>query len=354
VYTAKAVWVGLVLCAATATGAPAQQQKQAPQPINFVELFLQLDTNNDTVIDLDEVPESGRAAYKKLLELGDTDKNGRLEVAELRALGEKVRRSGLIPNFTPQQRFQLLDKNGDGKVTREEFLGAAEVFDRLDTDKDGVLTLDEFSKAPPGAGFGGAGGFQALLRERLKSMDKDGDGKVTREEFQGQPELFDRLDVNKDGVLSAADNPATAPGAATEPAKTEAKKKGEAAKTDAPKPGAGQFGPRLREMDKDGDGKITREEFQGPEANFDRIDLNKDGVLTPGEVVRAAAAAAAKRFQMMDKDGDGKLTREEFPGAAALFDRLDTDHDGFLSKDEAAKLQGAGGGAAAAKTKTKP
>jgi len=40
------------------------------------------------------------------------------------------------------ERFKQLDRNGDGKVTREEARGAP-WFDRLDRDGDGVITLDE-------------------------------------------------------------------------------------------------------------------------------------------------------------------------------------------------------------------
>ena len=41
------------------------------------------------------------------------------------------------------------DRNGDGKVTRQEFRGPPEHFDRFDRNKDGVLTADEAPKGPP-------------------------------------------------------------------------------------------------------------------------------------------------------------------------------------------------------------
>ena len=49
-------------------------------------------------------------------------------------------------------------------------------------------------------------------------------------------------------------------------------------------PGANQFGPRFLSMDKNGDKKISRDEFTGGPGNFEKIDLNKDGFLTPAEV----------------------------------------------------------------------
>ena len=40
-------------------------------------------------------------------------------------------------------------------------------------------------------------------------------------------------------------------------------------------------------------------------------------------------------FQKMDKDGDGKISKKEFQEATEKkFDRLDTDKDGYISKEE--------------------
>ncbi|MFM9167146.1 MAG: carboxylesterase family protein, partial [Verrucomicrobiota bacterium] len=49
---------------------------------------------------------------------------------------------------------------------------------------------------------------------------------------------------------------------------------------------------RFKRLDKDGDGKISREETKGTvaEKSFDRFDKNKDGFLTPEETPRGRAA----------------------------------------------------------------
>jgi hypothetical protein len=41
------------------------------------------------------------------------------------------------------------DRNGDGKVSRDEFRGPPEHFDRFDRNKDGYLTEDEAPRGPP-------------------------------------------------------------------------------------------------------------------------------------------------------------------------------------------------------------
>ncbi len=49
-------------------------------------------------------------------------------------------------------------------------------------------------------------------------------------------------------------------------------------------------------------------------------------------------ARIEQRFKAADKDGDGKLTREEaeagMPRVAKNFDKLDKDHKGYVTLDE--------------------
>lgn len=83
------------------------------------------------------------------------------------------------------------DRNGDGKISREEFRNEAAraAFD-ADKNQNGVLDPDEFK----------------LTDDQRKAMDSDGDGKVSVQEFQvGQMAGFDALDKNHDGVLDAGE-----------------------------------------------------------------------------------------------------------------------------------------------------
>lgn len=86
------------------------------------------------------------------------------------------------------------DADHDGKVTRQEFTNArAEQFAKLDRNGDGVVDDSD-------AG-GRAGKRGAALRARL---DANGDGKLTKEEFvNGPTPMFEQFDANRDDVLDA-------------------------------------------------------------------------------------------------------------------------------------------------------
>ena len=49
-----------------------------------------------------------------------------------------------------ERAFKFMDKNGDGKVSRDEasnFRGVSKHFDEADTNKDGFLSREEFDNA---------------------------------------------------------------------------------------------------------------------------------------------------------------------------------------------------------------
>jgi hypothetical protein len=125
---------------------------------------------------------------KGLFEVLDTNRDGRLSIRELRAAKEKLapfslKGDGILreddipvqiqmavtygsqPYYAPPQRFipgnpqrpaastqgptwfRKMDRNGDGDVSRREFLGTPEEFKRLDLDGDGFISLEEALKA---------------------------------------------------------------------------------------------------------------------------------------------------------------------------------------------------------------
>jgi Ca2+-binding EF-hand superfamily protein len=109
--------------------------------------FQQVDANGDMLIERSEVPEKALPAFDRLLARGDADKDGKLSAAEFRDLAQKAR--GAVPPGALADRLKRMDKNGDGKIERSEFTGLSAVFERLDKNKDGSLTRDEIAAPGP-------------------------------------------------------------------------------------------------------------------------------------------------------------------------------------------------------------
>lgn len=95
--------------------------------------------------------------------------------------------------------IERLDKDGDGKLSIEEFAVMSErPMDRFDADDDGSITSDEIDAAI----------LERMVERRrqriLDRFDLDGDGTITAEEIQRQREkIFALMDRNDDGAVDA-------------------------------------------------------------------------------------------------------------------------------------------------------
>jgi Ca2+-binding EF-hand superfamily protein len=100
--------------------------------------------------------------------------------------------------LSPEQRFQRADKDGSGSVGRVEAtnLLIGEAFAMYDSNRDGFVTETEFVAA---------GGKP----ENFRKINKSGSGKISLQEAQASPEVFnvfvvsfDEADANKDGKVT--------------------------------------------------------------------------------------------------------------------------------------------------------
>ncbi|MBN4049929.1 EF-hand domain-containing protein [bacterium AH-315-M10] len=293
--------------------------------------------------------------------------------------------------------FKRLDRNGDGKLTRDEMRGHEGLFHQLDTNNNNELDQAEADKISKqqrrklhGTGGdemdgsrgdkfdkgdrkrrgkrGGKKGWQRMMEH----ADTNGDGKLSEKEWIAmQRDQFNRMDSNGDGSLSAEEIKAH----------MESRKRGRKGKD-------GQRGSRenkrggdskqqaklakriFQRMDRNGDGSISKDEAPD-RMPFDQVDSDGDGKVSEAEFTKAWLAHAKQRggqgrngsrgqdgekkdmdrrggqrggdraaafFKRMDKNGDGKITKDEAPERLKrAFDRIDTDGDGSITQEELSK-----------------
>ncbi len=87
--------------------------------------------------------------------------------------------------------LQKMDANNDGVISRDEWKGRPQAFDRIDKNNDGSLTREEIASVARAKG-----------ERRFGQMDANNDGRISREEWKGNAELFTRLDTNNDGAIT--------------------------------------------------------------------------------------------------------------------------------------------------------
>lgn len=230
------------------------------------------------------------------------------------------------------------DKDGDGAVTKDEFLAMVQesVFGRMDANADGTIDAAELTHLEE---------LREMARERMSRAEggrPEGPGPDGRRP-QGPP-------PGGPGAPGPQDGP---------PPKPEMSEDGVTPK--APRP---EFRERYRddsmsafeqnleisqkivkELDTNGDGKIGKDE--APErvlAAFEKLDTNKDGVLDTGDAgleknlkdrEKGMRAEMGKILEKMDTNADGKIDKSEAPPMILeRFEKLDLNADGSLDKEE--------------------
>lgn len=149
----------------------------------------------------------------------------------------------------------------------------------------------------------------AALEKWFPEYDTNRDGKVTRDEFRLGSAYFAALDVDKDGTLTL---PEARKALTSQPVEID-----------------------VQAADTDGDGYLTRREWPGDQAGFDKLDRDNDGVISSLDRDLELSEARAKgRMKKLDKNKDGLVQRQEWPMDDSSFRQQDLNRNGTISLDE--------------------
>jgi Ca2+-binding EF-hand superfamily protein len=108
------------------------------------EMMHKMDTNGDGMVSKDEWTAFQERAFDAL----DKDKSGFVDEKEFMSTSDEsfaFATAAYARGLKTKEMFKKLDANGDGKVTREEFLAYhRKIFDMLDKQKKGMIGLVDF------------------------------------------------------------------------------------------------------------------------------------------------------------------------------------------------------------------
>lgn len=119
------------------------------------------------------------AIAQKMMEAIDTDGSGTIEQAEFTAMATSSESSDLTYNVSLEDIFRALDSNSDGSMSTEELASALQ-------------------------GMGPSGGGQVGAMPP-PPPPPSGDESETSEDASSTEGIFDPLDTNQDGIVSAAE-----------------------------------------------------------------------------------------------------------------------------------------------------
>ncbi len=231
-----------------------------------------------------------------------------------------------------RMRFENMDTNRDGAISRAEWRGSARSFEVHDWNGDGRLSGQEVAiGAQRDTNWEDADHLPNRYERNISwtqagfnNLDHNRDRRITANEWHFDVETFRRVDRNRDGALDQAEF-------------------------------LGQGRDDLRgdnfdDLDGNNNGRVERSEWYGGADVFNDLDRNRDGVLSRFEVVggQDTTGDTWDQFANLDYDRNGSIARTEWHWSNVSFNQRDLNRDGVLSRREFEASGGAPGAVATA------
>lgn len=216
-----------------------------------------------------------------------------------------------------RMRFEGMDRNHDGAITREEWRGSQRSFEVHDWNGDGQLAGNEVRIGGRRDDDQEEADHDPSRAERYNSwtdagfarLDHNRDGRITSNEWHYDRDTFVRADRNRDGELNRAEFV------------------GDDMDDDR--------GDRFDDLDANRDGRIERDEWHASDDAFAWLDRNRDGTLSRREVSgEEQPTAKSDQFASLDYDRNGTIARNEWHWSLGSFEQRDLNRDGVLSRRE--------------------
>jgi len=221
-------------------------------------------------------------------------------------------------NRAAQMRFEAMDTNRDGRITKEEWQGNLRSFQVHDWNGDGVLSGPEVRVgAQRNTNWEEADHNPNRFERNLTwtaaaftNLDHNRDGKIVSNEWHYDVETFRRVDANRDGSISRAEF------------------LGGDVDDDR--------GDSFDDLDYNNNGLVERNEWHGNNASFNALDKNRDGRLSRFEVVggQDTTGDVYDQFAGLDYDRNGSIARSEWHWSQGSFAARDLDRNGVISRRE--------------------
>ena len=216
-----------------------------------------------------------------------------------------------------QIRFQGMDRNNDGTITREEWNGSDRSFETHDWNGDGRLSGPEVRsgarrtvESEPDHAPGRNERYVNWTREGFTALDHNRDNRISANEWHFDTQTFRRVDANRDQSINLSEFLGEGDG--------------DDDREDS-----------FDDLDFNNNGRVERTEWHGSVAEFRRLDGNNDGILSRYEVVGAQESFDTyDEFAGLDYNRDGNIERNEWHWSNVSFTSRDTNRDGRISQAE--------------------